>query len=60
VKDFMQFDRLAAAQLLKLAVILHETYQSIDLAALALSVFDSKEGTALQPAYLQRFQRPNG
>jgi FkbM family methyltransferase len=60
VRDFMKFDRVPTAKLLKLATILHEVYRSIDLAALALSAADARDGTALQPAYLQQFSRPNG
>ncbi|RYE07173.1 MAG: FkbM family methyltransferase [Hyphomicrobiales bacterium] len=60
VRDFMGFDRLSTAKLLKLAAILHEVYKSIDLAALALSSADARDGTALQPAYLQALSRPNG
>jgi FkbM family methyltransferase len=60
VRDFMKFDQVPTAKLLKLATILHEVYRSIDLAALALSAADARDGTALQPAYLQQFSRPNG
>lgn len=55
VRDFMRFEALSTARLLKLAVILHETYRSIDLAALALATVDARDGTSLQPTYLQQF-----
>jgi len=60
VRDFMRFDQVPTAKLLKLATILHEVYQSIDLAALALAAADARDGTALQPAYLQQFSRADG
>jgi FkbM family methyltransferase len=60
VRDFMTFDRLAPAALLKLACILHENYHSFDLAAVALEAYDRKTGSRLQKAYLTRLvtQRP--
>lgn len=54
VKDFMAFDRLPAASLLKLAAILHLNYSSVDLAALALASYDKQQGTALHPTYLHQ------
>jgi FkbM family methyltransferase len=54
VRDFMSFDGLSGQALLKLATILHETYRSVDLVAIALASYDRQRGTALQPAYLKR------
>ena len=54
VRDFLAFDQLAPANLLKLAVMLHENYGSCDLAALALEAYDRQCGSHLQPAYLQK------
>jgi hypothetical protein len=54
VRDFMAFMDLPAESLLKLAAILHENFQSFDLAALALDAYDKQTGSALQLAYLQR------
>jgi FkbM family methyltransferase len=52
VPDFMRFAQLAPESLLKLAGILHESYQSIDMAALALEAYDKHTGASLQRAYL--------
>jgi FkbM family methyltransferase len=54
VRDFMAFMDVPAQSLLKLAAILHENFQSFDLAALALDAYDKQTGSALQLAYLQR------
>ena len=54
VRDFMTFMDLAPEALLKLAAMLHENYQSFDLAALALDAYDKHKGSALQLAYLRR------
>lgn len=60
IKDFMHFDRLPTEKLMKLAVILHETYQSLDLVAVVLDAIDKREQSQLQAAYFQQFSRPNG
>ena len=54
VRDFMLFDRLSGQALLKMATILHETYRSVDLVAVALEAYDRQHGTELQPAYMKR------
>ena len=54
VRDFMTFDRLPPAQLLKLAAILHENYGSHDLAAVALQAHDRNSGGDLHARYLRR------
>src|SRR5262245_23578662 len=51
VKSFLDFRGLEAVQLLKMAVILHEVYESYDLAALALRHYDVKIGTSLWATY---------
>jgi hypothetical protein len=58
VRDFMQFEALPPAALLKLAAILHENYRSFDLAALALAAHDRLCGSQLQPRYLQQLVSP--
>jgi FkbM family methyltransferase len=45
VPDFMRFDALPPAALLKLAAILHENYRSFDLAAVALTAYDRVSGS---------------
>jgi hypothetical protein len=54
VRDFMLFDGLSGPALLKMATIVHETYHSVDLAAVALDAYDRQQGTGLQPAYLKK------
>jgi FkbM family methyltransferase len=57
VRDFMAFAELAPESLLKLAAILHENYESFDMAALALEAYDRQTGSGLQRAYLGRLSR---
>jgi hypothetical protein len=52
VRDFMSFDELSGPALLKIAAILHETYRSVDLVAVALEAYDRQHGTELQRAYI--------
>jgi FkbM family methyltransferase len=54
VRDFTKFAGLAPEALLKIAAILHENYQSFDLAALALDAYDKQTGSGLQAKYLRR------
>lgn len=60
IKDFMRLDRLSIEKLMKMAVILHETYQSLDLVAVVLDAIDRREKSRLQAAYFQQFSRSNG
>jgi FkbM family methyltransferase len=55
VKNFMEFEALAADKLLRLATILHDVYHSYDLCALALDHYDQKTGTSLNQDYMHRF-----
>lgn len=48
VRDFMAFGRLPPAALLKLACILHESYGSFDLAAVALEAHDGRQELAFR------------
>lgn len=52
IRDFMKLGELPAAALLKLAVILHENYDSCDLAAVVLEAYDRKAGTTLTDHYV--------
>jgi FkbM family methyltransferase len=52
IKDITRLDRLRPEQLLKLAIILHDVYASLDVAHLMLEGYDRAMGTALAPAYL--------
>jgi FkbM family methyltransferase len=47
VRDFMRLDALTPEQLLKLALIVHETYLSFDLAAYVLRAYDRMTGKTL-------------
>jgi FkbM family methyltransferase len=60
VRDFMTFDQLAPAALLKLAVILHENFRACDMVALVLEAHDRQTGSHLQPAYLQKLVSSQG
>jgi len=53
VRDFMTFEMMSPAALLKLAAILHENYGSFDLAAVALEAHDRLAGSGLHPRYIQ-------
>lgn len=59
VRDFMRWKDMEAASLLKIAVILHEVYQSVDLAALALQYYDVRTRAGLWPVYMSRLH-PGG
>lgn len=54
VKDFTRLDQLDPDQLLRLAIIMHEAYTSVDLAQLALYHYDRKMKKGLWEAYVQR------
>ena len=56
VKDFTKPDLLSPEQLVKLAVILHECYESFDLALHFLRAHDLRLGTAHSAAYLGLLQ----
>jgi hypothetical protein len=51
VKDFTKFDVISPRKLLKLAILLHELYQSFDLCALAIKSFDNQTGFSLYDRY---------
>jgi FkbM family methyltransferase len=51
IKDITRLDRLRPEQLLKLAIILHDVYKSIDVAHLVLQAYDRESYTALAPKY---------
>jgi len=54
VRDFMRLSELTADQLLKLAVILHDVYESSDLAALALQHYEAKGGKEIWKFFVQK------
>jgi hypothetical protein len=56
VRDMTRLGALADEQLLKLARILHDCYQSIDLALHLLTEYDRRTGAALGAAYLSGLQ----
>jgi FkbM family methyltransferase len=60
VRDFMTFETMPPAGLLKLAAILHENYGSFDLAGVALEAHDRVAGSRLHPNYLQALVRGAG
>lgn len=52
IRDFTRLNLLSPAQLLKMAVIMHEVYQSVDLALIILQEYDKQRQTALSQEYL--------
>ncbi len=54
VRPFVEFSELAPAQLLKIAVLAHDLYESYDLALLALQHVAAKEGSERHLRYLER------
>jgi FkbM family methyltransferase len=54
VPDLGRLGSLPAGSLLKLATLLHEVYQSVDLCHVVLSHYDRRSGTALAARYLER------
>ncbi len=63
VPDLGRLGSLAPGSLLKLAALLHEVYQSVDLCHVVLSHHDQQGGTALAARYLERLTgaaRPAG
>jgi protein O-GlcNAc transferase len=58
VKDFTAFDEIAPRKLLKLAIMLHELYQSYDLCALAIKSFDEQTGFRLYDRYCSSISSP--
>lgn len=53
VKDFTKFSELSSENLIKIAIILNDLYNSFDLTALALHNIDVKEDTDFQQNYLE-------
>lgn len=51
VKNFTRFHEISPRKLLKLAIMLHELYQSFDLSALAIKSFDEQTGFRLYERY---------
>ena len=51
LRDFTAFAKLPPAKLLKLAIVLHDAYGSIDMAHHALVSYDSTQGTDLAARY---------
>ena len=54
VRPFVEFPNLEPPQLLKIAVLAHELYQSYDLALLALQHLAAREGSERHLRYLER------
>lgn len=52
VRDFVRLELMDDAELLGAAQIVHDCYQSIDLALRLLNEYDRRRGSALAPGYL--------
>jgi FkbM family methyltransferase len=59
IKSFTSFNELNPNDLLKIARIMHDIYQSFDLVMLALTHIDSQTGSNRQAAYLQKLLGKN-
>lgn len=51
IKDFTRFSEIPPRKLLKLAIMMHELYQSFDLCALAIKSFDEQTGFRIYDRY---------
>lgn len=60
VRDFTHLDKLSETQVLKMAAILHDCYQSYDLVLNLLTQYDRRTGKALGPDYLPALRRSVG
>jgi FkbM family methyltransferase len=60
IRDFSRFEVLNPEQLLRLAVVLHEMFGSIDAASLALLHYDRKAGTDHWERYMRRLTGATG
>lgn len=58
IKDFMNLDSLSSEKLLKLAIILHEVYQSLDACVFVLQAYDRKAKDGLLERYFKRLVAP--
>jgi hypothetical protein len=53
IRNILDWDRLPPAALLKLAIILHELYGSVDFALRLLELYDKKTGSQWYAPYLE-------
>ena len=60
VKDFTRLELFADRQLLSMATIMHDCYQSFDLVLRLLTEHDTRAGTKLAATYLSRLQTQSG
>ncbi|MFT5197421.1 MAG: FkbM family methyltransferase [Planctomycetota bacterium] len=60
VRRFTDFANLPVSQLLKIATLLNDLYESVDLAALALKHADAKAGTRRQERYMRAIEASLG
>jgi hypothetical protein len=60
VKDFTRLELFADRQLLSMATIMHDCYQSFDLVLRLLTEHDTRAGTQLAATYLSRLQTQSG
>ena len=58
IKDLSRLEALSEAQLLKTAKILHDCYQSVDVALYLLTEYDRRTGEHFGRAYLSGLQGP--
>jgi FkbM family methyltransferase len=58
IKDITRLDRLRPEQLMKLAIILHDVYRSVDVAHLVLAAYDRTADTDFAARYNARLTEP--
>lgn len=57
IRDLAKANKLSDQELLKLAMLLHDLYQSVDASMRLLSVYDTRHGTSLAPTYLNNLRQ---
>lgn len=53
IRDFTKFSELSSDELIKMGIIAHEIYGSLDLCLLALKILDDKEGFDFASFYME-------
>jgi FkbM family methyltransferase len=57
IKDITKLNLLSPEQLLKLAIILHDIYRSMDVVHVVLGAYDERQGTRIAPKYVEAMLR---
>lgn len=57
IRDLAKASQLSDQDILKLAMLLHDLYQSVDASMRLLSIYDTRHGTALGPTYINNLRQ---